>query len=91
MNNKHTYESLYLTIKEQYSRTKQEDTDDKTTEKDKERYKKMEKRNKYLEKIINTYNNPSAGNIEQVLRETTGIKKEEKDIDNTYVYLSGYK
>ncbi len=90
MNNKHTYESLYATIKEQYSRKVKEDTDEDENQKDKERNKKKEERNRYLEKVINTYNNPSAANIEEVLRETTGIKREEKEIDNTYVYMSGY-
>lgn len=87
---KHTYESLYLTIKEQYSRTVKE-TDGEEWELKVPIDIKKEERSKYYNKIMDTYNNPSASAISEVLSETVGIKKEQKEIDNTYVYLSAYK
>ncbi len=85
MNNKHTYESLYMTIKEQYSRTVNEDEDQDKNE--------NKKTNNYYNNIFNAYNNPNMKNLSEVLSETIGIQKPEdkKVIDNTYLYVSGFR
>ncbi len=87
--NKHTYESLYMTIKEQYSRRIKEEGEGEGKEQETANNIKM---NDYYNKLFNVYNNPSAANINEIIGETIGIKREEnKDIDNSYVYLSLFK